>query len=99
MGDSTTGVFGQGTRDRIQLAMTSWHERVNVRGERIALPLESPLGQAAWMKDRIAHANLHKTRAIAKTQPPDGGRRRGCSCSGPAARVMNHDCRIGPANE
>jgi hypothetical protein len=68
--------------------MTSWHERVNVRGERIALPLKGPLGQAAWMKDRIAHADLHKTRAIAKTQPPDGGRRRGCSCSGPEARVM-----------
>jgi integrase len=42
--------------DTVQLAMSSWHERVNVRGERIALPLDGPLGQAAWMKDRIAHA-------------------------------------------
>jgi len=31
-----------------------WHERVNIRGERIALPVDSPLGEAAWMKERIA---------------------------------------------
>ena len=33
-----------------------WHERVNVRGERIALPTDGPLEQAAWMKERIARA-------------------------------------------
>jgi len=33
-----------------------WHERVNIRGERIALPLDGPLGEAAWMKERIARA-------------------------------------------
>lgn len=33
-----------------------WHERVNVRGERIALPTTEPLDEAAWMKDRIAQA-------------------------------------------
>jgi Phage integrase family len=33
-----------------------WHERVNVRGERIALPVDGPMGEAAWMKDRIARA-------------------------------------------
>jgi site-specific recombinase XerD len=40
----------------VQEALTGWHERVNVRGERIALPAEGPLAQAAWMKDRIAQA-------------------------------------------
>ncbi|MGI9098029.1 MAG: tyrosine-type recombinase/integrase [Solirubrobacteraceae bacterium] len=33
-----------------------WHERVNVRGERIALALDGPLQEAAWMKERIARA-------------------------------------------
>ena len=33
-----------------------FHDRVNVRGERIALPVDGPLGKAAWMKDRIARA-------------------------------------------
>jgi Phage integrase family len=33
-----------------------WHERVNIRGERIALPVDGPMGQAAWMKERIARA-------------------------------------------
>ena len=36
--------------------MDSFHDRVNVRGERIALPVDGPLGQAAWMKERIARA-------------------------------------------
>ena len=40
----------------VQEALTGWHERVNIRGERIALPTEGPLAQAAWMKDRIAQA-------------------------------------------
>ena len=34
----------------------SFHERVNIRGERIALPVDGPLEQAAWMKERIARA-------------------------------------------
>jgi site-specific recombinase XerD len=33
-----------------------WHERVNSRGERIALPFDGPLGEAAWMKERISRA-------------------------------------------
>jgi integrase len=33
-----------------------WHERVNIRGERIALPVDGPLEEAAWMKERIARA-------------------------------------------
>src|SRR5213076_2600566 len=28
----------------------------NIRGERIALPLDGPLEEAAWMKERIARA-------------------------------------------
>jgi Phage integrase family len=37
-------------------AITGWQERVNIRGERIALPTDGPLGEAAWMKERIARA-------------------------------------------
>ena len=33
-----------------------FHERVNIRGERIALPVGGPLEEAAWMKERIARA-------------------------------------------
>ncbi len=33
-----------------------WHERVNIRGERIALPVDGPMGEAAWMKERISRA-------------------------------------------
>jgi Phage integrase family len=36
--------------------ITSWRDRVNIRGERIALPLDGPLGEAAWMKEGIARA-------------------------------------------
>jgi integrase len=32
------------------------HERVNIRGERIALPVDGPLQEAAWTKERIARA-------------------------------------------
>jgi site-specific recombinase XerD len=42
--------------DTVRTAITRWHERVNIRGERIALPTGGPLEDAAWMKDRIAHA-------------------------------------------
>jgi len=42
--------------ETIKRAVTRWHERVNVRGERIALPTDGPLEQAAWMKERIARA-------------------------------------------
>ena len=40
----------------VKRAVERWHERVNIRGERIALPTEGPLEQAAWMKERIARA-------------------------------------------
>ncbi len=40
----------------IKHEVTRWHERVNVRGERIALPADGPLEEAAWMKERIARA-------------------------------------------
>jgi ferredoxin len=42
--------------ETIKRAVKRWHERVNVRGERIALPTDGPLEQAAWMKERIARA-------------------------------------------
>jgi hypothetical protein len=40
----------------VKREMDSFHDRVNVRGERIALPVDGLLGKAAWMKDRIARA-------------------------------------------
>ena len=40
----------------IKRAVARWHERVNIRGERIALPADGPLEEAAWMKERIARA-------------------------------------------
>jgi ferredoxin len=42
--------------ETVKQAVKRWHERVNVRGERIALPADGPLEQAAWMKERIARA-------------------------------------------
>jgi integrase len=42
--------------DTVKREITSFHGRVNIRGERIALPAEGPLGEAAWMKERIARA-------------------------------------------
>ena len=42
--------------DTVKREMDSFHDRVNVRGERIALPVDGPLGEAAWMKERIARA-------------------------------------------
>ena len=42
--------------ETIKQAVKRWHERVNIRGERIALPIDGPLEQAAWMKERIARA-------------------------------------------
>lgn len=44
------------TTRRCAAEITRWHERINIRGERIALPLDGPLGEAAWMKERIARA-------------------------------------------
>jgi integrase len=42
--------------ETVRQAVRRWHERVNIRGERIALPIDGPLEQAAWMKERIARA-------------------------------------------
>ena len=42
--------------ETVKREMLSFHERVNARGERIALPTDGPLGEAAWMKERIARA-------------------------------------------
>ena len=42
--------------ETVKRAVNRWHERVNIRGERIALPVDGPLEQAAWMKERIARA-------------------------------------------
>jgi site-specific recombinase XerD/ferredoxin len=42
--------------ETIKRAVARWHERVNIRGERIALPADGPLEEAAWMKERIARA-------------------------------------------
>lgn len=42
--------------ETVKQEVRRWHERVNIRGERIALPLDGPLQEAAWMKERIARA-------------------------------------------
>jgi integrase len=42
--------------ETIKQAVKRWHARVNIRGERISLPVDGPLEQAAWMKERIARA-------------------------------------------
>jgi Phage integrase family len=42
--------------ETVKYEMDSFHDRVNVRGERIALPVDGPLGEATWMKERIARA-------------------------------------------
>jgi integrase len=42
--------------ETLRRELLCWQERVNIRGERIALPLDGPLGQATWMKERIARA-------------------------------------------
>ena len=42
--------------ETVKQAVKCWHERVNIRGERLVLPIDGPLEQAAWMKERIARA-------------------------------------------
>lgn len=42
--------------DTLRREMLRWQERVNIRGERIALTVDGPLEQAAWMKERISRA-------------------------------------------
>jgi hypothetical protein len=42
--------------ETVKREMMSFHARVNIRGERIALPVGGPLEEAAWMKERIARA-------------------------------------------
>lgn len=42
--------------ETVKREMASFHERVNIRGERIALPVGGPLQEAVWMKERIARA-------------------------------------------
>jgi integrase len=42
--------------ETVKREIARFHERVNIRGERIALPVGGPLQEAVWMKDRIARA-------------------------------------------
>jgi hypothetical protein len=51
-----TAHYGRVHDSTVKQAVWKFHERVNVRGERIALPVDGPLEEAAWMKDRIARA-------------------------------------------
>jgi hypothetical protein len=50
------GVRRATVKTQVEQEARRWHERVNIRGERIALPVDGPLEQAAWMKERIARA-------------------------------------------
>ena len=51
-----TAPYARMRDETVKQAVKRWHERVNIRGERIALPVDGPLEQAAWMKERIARA-------------------------------------------
>jgi integrase len=51
-----TAHYAQLDDETARREITRWQERVNIRGERIALPLDGPLGEAAWMKERLARA-------------------------------------------
>jgi hypothetical protein len=51
-----TAHYAQLHDETLRREIARWHERVNIRGERIALPLDGPLEEAAWMKERIARA-------------------------------------------
>ena len=51
-----TARYAQLDDETVKREIDRFHERVNIRGERIALPVDGPLGEAAWMKDRIARA-------------------------------------------
>jgi integrase len=51
-----TSVYAQVSDETVARELTGWQQRVNIRGARIVLPAESPLAQAAWMKDHIARA-------------------------------------------
>jgi site-specific recombinase XerD len=51
-----TARYAQIEDETVKRETMRWHERVNIRGERIALPFDGPLGEAAWMKERIARA-------------------------------------------
>jgi hypothetical protein len=53
-----TAHYAQIHDETLRREIIRWHERVNIRGERIALPLDGPLGEAAWMKERLARARL-----------------------------------------
>ena len=51
-----TAHYGRAHDSTVKQAMWRFQERVNIRGERIALPVDGPLEEAAWMKERIARA-------------------------------------------
>jgi Phage integrase family len=42
--------------ETVKREIVGFQERVNIRGERIALPVGGPLEEAAWMKERISRA-------------------------------------------
>jgi hypothetical protein len=42
--------------ETVKREIVGFHERVNIRGERIVLPTDGPLGEGASMKERIARA-------------------------------------------
>jgi hypothetical protein len=51
-----TSVYAQVNDETVKRELTGWQQRVNIRGERIALAPDTPLAQAAWMKDHFARA-------------------------------------------
>lgn len=51
-----TAHYAQLQDETLRREVQQWHERVNIRGERISLAVEGPLAEAEWMKERISRA-------------------------------------------
>ena len=51
-----TSVYAHVSDETVKRELAGWQQRVNIRGERVALEPDSPLARAAWMKDHIARA-------------------------------------------
>ena len=51
-----SSVYAHVDDETVKRELLGWQQRVNIRGERIALEPDSPLAHAAWMKDHIARA-------------------------------------------
>jgi integrase len=51
-----TAVYARLRDSTLRRQWEAWQERVNIRGERVLLDADGPLGEAAWTKERLARA-------------------------------------------